>query len=98
MLRQGKQPERIREAINQYTIGHVASGTILGLARVPWWVALLSSVAFELAEKPLKRHIPEIFPDPRQDAVLNSVFDTVAVMVGWGLIQLFPNPYKRRTG
>lgn len=80
--------------IDRYTIGHLAFGTMLGLARVPWWAALGTTIAFEyLIEDELKKVLPKMFPVPTQDSPENSLLDSVAVMLGWALIrQLPPEP------
>lgn len=77
-------------ALDRFTIGHAAVGTIMGLARAPWWVALGVAIGWELLERPLKDEFPRLFPHATQDTVANAVVDAAAMVVGWGLIQLFP--------
>ena len=69
--------------VDRYTLAHSAVGVLaktMGLGAVP---TFFLAVAWEFAERPLKRSYPGIFPRQTQNAVLNSVFDVGAVMVGW---------------
>ena len=76
-----------KSPIDKYTLGHLAWGAILASIGVPFWGAATLSVLFELAENPLKKHIPIIFPEPIPDPIGNQVMDTVGVLAGWALIR-----------
>lgn len=71
--------------VDRWTLAHAGFGAIYGLIKLPWWAALGLGFGFEILEIGLKRHVPAIFPRPRQDSVLNATFDVAAVMVGWGI-------------
>lgn len=88
------KPLELSEVVNQYTVGHLAVGVILGLTRVPWWGALATTATWEVGERGLKSTFPDAFPNPEQDSWANSVMDSVAVMAGWALMQLFRHPFK----
>ena len=77
--------------VDRYTVGHLAFGTMLGLARVPWWAALATTLVFEhVLENPMKKAMPKIFPVPTRDSPANSAIDSVAVMLGWWLTRRLP--------
>lgn len=78
------------DAIDRFTIGHAAFGTIMGLGRVPWWGALTVAVGWELLEHVLKDAVPAAFPHATQDTLINSTFDALAMMLGWGAIRALP--------
>ncbi len=77
-------------AFDRFTVGHAAVGVILGLVRVPWWVALGTAVGWEIIERPLKRHVPQMFPHATQDSLPNALVDVAAMVLGWGAMSLFP--------
>ncbi len=79
-----------QDAIDRYTIGHVALGTMLGLASVPWWVTLGQAVLWELVETPLKRRLPQVFPVATPDSFANSFFDVAGCMAGWAAMRMLP--------
>lgn len=82
--------------VDRYTIGHVAWGTMLGLARVPWWGALGSTLLFELVlEDRWKQLCPGVFPVPTKDSGANRTIDSIAVMLGWWLMYRMPPPEPR---
>jgi hypothetical protein len=78
------------QPVDRYTLGHAALGVMLGLGSVPWWATLGQAVIWELIENPLKRALPQVFPDTRPDTFANSFFDVAACMVGWGAMRLLP--------
>jgi len=83
--------------IDRYTLGHLAFGVMLGLARVPWWGALGTTLVFEYGlENAMKAAVPRIFPVPTRDSASNRVADSAAVMVGWWLMRRLPPlpPYR----
>lgn len=72
------------EPVDRFTIGHGMIGFCLGLWGVPWWVALTSTIGFELIENfVLKPNLPRIFPVGTRDTLANSTFDSIAWMGGW---------------
>jgi hypothetical protein len=83
--------------IDRFTIGHGMVGFLLGLWGVPWWVALTSSVTFEIVENfILKPYVPQIFPVGIPDTFANSAFDVTAWMGGWAVARgAFPAPHER---
>ena len=87
-LSQETRPARPGEidypVVDRYTWAHFAWGVILGAARMPWWGAAGTAVGWELAERPLKRRVPQLFPAKgTQDSLQNSIGDAVAMMGGW---------------
>ena len=77
--------------IDRYTLGHLAFGTMLGLARVPWWGALGMTLVFEHGlEDAMKKAVPAIFPVPTRDSPANRTYDSIAVMLGWFLTSRLP--------
>jgi hypothetical protein len=88
----GKQtalPGHINHAVvDRYTAAHLAVGVLMGAARVPWWGATGAAVGWEIAERPLKRKFPKIFPHATQDTPANMIGDAVAMVGGWVLWQV----------
>jgi len=78
------------DPVDRFTIGPFAVGTLLGLARMPWWGAVAFAVGWEIIEDPLKDWIPGIFPHASHDSFTNSAFDAIAMVSGWAVIQLLP--------
>lgn len=78
-----------RAIVDRYTIGHFSLGVLYGTLKMPWWLALIFTVGFEIVERPLKRHSPMFFPAPSQDSLANSIGDSTAVMLGWAVGRSF---------
>lgn len=87
-MSEAKPGEINGDSIDRFTAGHAAFGVLLGLGRVPWWVALGLAVGWEIVENPLKDRFPKLFPHPSHDAPVNATFDVLAVMTGWTLAQV----------
>lgn len=67
-----------------YTVGHVAWGAAMYQMGFRWQYAFGASVLWETVLEPAyKRKLPEIFPEPSQDSMVNKLTDTVAVMLGF---------------
>lgn len=83
--------------LDRFTVGHGMIGFCLGLWGVPWWVALTSTLAFELIENfALKPHVPRIFPVGTPDTFANAAFDVTAWMGGWAMARaMFPAEHER---
>ena len=75
------------DALDRYTIGHFAAGTLLGLGRASFAWTLALAIGWELIERPLKDAYPKAFPHASQDTFANAVFDVVAVVAGWSAIK-----------
>lgn len=87
------QPKELEAAFDRFTIGHVAVGTLYGLGRFPFWLALGLSVGWELIEDHLKVVFPEIFPSALPESMGNHVVDVAGNMFGYTMIRLlFPKP------
>lgn len=67
-------------------------GYCLGLWGMPWWLALTSTIGFELLENfVLKPGLPTLFPAGKRDSLANSTADAGAWMAGWALATaMFP--------
>lgn len=86
-----KLPDDPIQHVDRFTAGHAMVGFLLGLwGKVPWWGALGASVAWELAEVPLKKYAPALFPQAIPDTIENSLLDVAAWMSGYGAAQLLP--------
>lgn len=74
--------------IDRFTTLHAISGAALRAAGMPWWGALILSVAFEVAENIVQPSVPSMFPGTSpSDSLTNSVCDTAALMAGWGVAE-----------
>lgn len=72
-----------KEAVDVWTLGHIAFGALLGFVGVPWWVAAAFAVGWEILERPMKATTPQMFPVPSQDSFANAAFDAVGMFGGW---------------
>lgn len=79
---------------DRWTIGHIGVGTWFGLLRAPWWLALGSAVAWEVVERPLKTHVFHAMTGSTQDTLVNSIFDILAWMLGYGIMVSLPLPKR----
>lgn len=74
-----------KEAVDAFTLAHIAFGALLGVIGVPWWVAAGFAVGWELLERPLKATTPAMFPNASQDSFANASFDALGMFGGWAL-------------
>lgn len=72
-----------KEAVDAFTLAHIAFGALLGIIGVPWWVAAGFAVGWELLERPMKATTPQMFPVSSQDSFANAAFDAVGMFGGW---------------
>ena len=72
-------------AFDRYSLIHAAVGYGVGVAGVPWRVALTWAVAFELLEDELKDKAPQLFPRPSHDSTVNKVSDVVVFLAGYAI-------------
>lgn len=79
------------DAFDRFTIGHVAIGVILGLARVPWWAAITIGIGWELIETPLKQRVPRLFPHASADSLINATIDATSMISGWAIMRSLPS-------
>lgn len=86
----GAMPEGPLPIADRFTIGHGMVGFLLGLAQVPWWLVLGQAVVWDIVENPLKRALPQVFPDARPDTLPHVLVDISACMAGFGLTKLMP--------
>lgn len=78
-----------RSPVDRFTLLHVAAGMAAGAVRLPWWLTLVGSLAFEVMENGVQPATPSIFAGSApSDSLSNSVGDTLAVMLGWGLVDV----------
>jgi hypothetical protein len=90
-------PEPVNQRpIDAYSAGHFAVGFALAQARIPWWGALASTIAWERGENLLKANLPRLFPYATKDSTINSILDSVFFMGGWLLGRLIT--YGKLTG
>lgn len=82
--------------IDPYIVAHYGVGMLYGVARTPWWLALVLATGFEWVERFLKRANPAAFPAATQDSWQNSAFDVLAVMAGWATARTGIVVYRRR--
>jgi hypothetical protein len=71
--------------VDRFTLVHASIGLVYGLVGLHALVALALAIAWEVAENPLKAHLPRFFPHATQDTWRNAIGDVVAVMIGWAL-------------
>lgn len=74
-----------KDALDRFTLHHAAFGALLGIVGAPAWVAITTSIAWELSENRLKDKYPEQFHDPSHDSLKNAAMDSAAMVAGWYL-------------
>jgi len=74
--------------IDRLSIIHTAIGVFYGLLRVPWYLTLGAAVTWEIVERQLKTHNPEVFAWPQQESFANSLMDVTVTMAGWSAVEL----------
>lgn len=70
---------------DRFSLVHASYGAFVAKMGGRASTALLTAVAFEFAERELKRRFPDVFPNPSQDSAENMVGDVVVTMVGYFL-------------
>lgn len=76
------------EAFDRYTLLHFGVGLVFGLAGAPAFASSLVAIGWELIERPLKDAFPVAFPVSTQDTAVNSLVDSGAMMLGWGIAEV----------
>lgn len=70
--------------ISHYTLAYAGAGAMLQRLQFKWWEAAAVAVAWEIAQRPLKRQLPNLFPaGEQQDDLLGAVVDAGAMLAGW---------------
>jgi len=69
--------------IDSFTLNHAFVGAVLGGMGASAMGALGIALFWEAVENPLKRRVPDVFPNPYPDTRANSFFDMAAWMIGW---------------
>lgn len=77
-----------QDAFDRYTSAHFGVGVVSAIIGAPWWLSLISSVGWEMAENGLKTAMPGAFPYASHDSLANAATDTLAWMAGWGMGRL----------
>lgn len=76
------------DLFDRYSFVHAAFGAVMGYLGVPAPVALGISIAWEVAENPLKDALPDVFPNASHDTPLNATGDVISTMAGYALGRL----------
>lgn len=71
--------------VDRFTLAHACIGMAYGWMELEALAAFALAIAWELAENPLKAHLPALFPHASQDTWRNAVGDVGAVMCGWAI-------------
>ena len=83
--RPAKPGELNWKAVDQFTALHVISGAVMGKMGMEMSTAFLLGAGWEVAEVPLKKNFPSMFPSETYDSGANKIVDIAAVMAGWWL-------------
>ncbi len=78
---------RVR-AVDPGTFAYAGAGAAMRHFGAPWWAMIPAALAWELAERPLRRSFPKLFTHREQDTVPNAIVDIAAVVAGGALMQL----------
>lgn len=85
-MRQARPDEVNYNAIDRFTFVHLLIGGVyyfLGLGFI--WTLFLA-LFWELIENPLKANLRFLFPHATADTWINAIFDSLAVLIGWGIL------------
>ena len=86
-VRAAKPGEVNYELVDVYTLAHAGWGFILGKKGIGFAEVAMASIGWEIIERPLKNHLPAIFPKSSQDSLQNSIVDATATIAGWWVAQ-----------
>lgn len=70
---------------DRFTFVHALVGVGLGTVGLPILPAVLVAAGWEVVERPLKDHVPALFPHATQDTWRNIVGDVAGMLAGWWL-------------
>ncbi len=73
------------DAIDRFTLVHLAAGYAVGRIGIDWRSAIAGAVAFEAIEDALKTNFPGFFPHPSHDTKINALADVGAFLAGYTL-------------
>lgn len=76
-----------RSVVDAFTFAHFGIGALMGFVGCRWSTTLAIAATWEILERPLKKHLGHVFPNPSQDSDGNMIADVVAWMAGWGALQ-----------
>ena len=71
------------DAVDRFTAVHAGFGALMAAANVPPWAAVTVAIGWEFIERPLKDHLPSVFPNATQDTMSNAVADVIAMLGGY---------------
>ena len=69
--------------VDRFTLVHAGFGALLSIMGASRNQALAVAIGWELLERPLKRSMPQIFPDSTQDTIPNMIGDAIAMELGY---------------
>ncbi len=69
--------------VDRFTLVHAGFGALLSILGASRGQALAMAIGWELLERPLKRSMPQIFPDSTQDTIPNMIGDAIATELGY---------------
>lgn len=87
-------PQPPNTMLDRYTVGHAATGVLLGLNNFSLPVAAGVLIAFQVVPE-LSRMLPGSFAHPRPDTVSNAAVDFTAGMLAWWLMSTLPGATDR---
>lgn len=73
------------DMFDRFSLLHAGFGYICGKAGVGLTGVSLLAIAWEFAERDLKKRHPSIFPHPSQDSPANAVGDVIIAIAAWSL-------------
>jgi hypothetical protein len=74
---------------DRFTFAHFGIGALYGLLHVNFTATVILAILWEILENPLKVYFPSVFPNATADTLKNSIGDTIAVVLGWYVVQKF---------
>lgn len=69
--------------VDRFTLLHAGFGALLSILGASRNQTLAVAIGWELLERPLKRSMPQIFPNSTQDTIANMIGDAIAMKLGY---------------
>lgn len=73
--------------VDRFTLAHFGAGCIGGAFDIDWKLFMAGAVSWEFLEHALKKHHPDLFPNPSQDTMANATCDVLAAGLGFGAMR-----------
>lgn len=84
------------DLFDRFSLVHGTAGGIAHRIGLSFPATMALAIAFEFAERRMKRAAPRLFPNPTQDSPTNAFGDVIATAVGYMLSRKINGRSRRR--